>query len=105
MAQHDPARRPTAGRLLAGALYAVLPTALALTATELGTRALDLGERKVDETRGFDPRARYLLPDSDTPGGFTTNFYDGGAGETHIRARSETPRRHAIRRLERPRLS
>ncbi len=92
MTPQDSPRRPAAARFLVGVLYAAIPTALALTATELGTKALHLGVRQVDETRGFDPRAQYLLPDSQVPGGFVTQFYDGDDGETHILPRSDNPR-------------
>lgn len=68
--------------------YALLPLALLLGVSELALWLGDSGGRSHDLSRGFNPQARYLLPDRDVPGGWRTQFYAGSRDEVIIAPRS-----------------
>jgi hypothetical protein len=73
-------------RLLRDLAVGLLLAVLVLGAVELGLRAAGVGApgAQSDLSRGFDPRAAYLVPDPEQPGGWTTQFGDKQMPERRV---------------------
>ena len=64
-----------APRAVVRVLYALVPLALLLAATEGLLALAGVGGRPAaDLVLGFDPAVRYLVPDPDVPGGWRTQY-------------------------------
>jgi len=69
-----PSRRP---HPLVRVVFVLAPLAILLGIVELALVALDLGDpgARLSRSRGFDPRARYLVQDPGVPGGWRTQMF------------------------------
>lgn len=85
----EPRSGPAHGlaRTLRACLYALLPLALLVLASESVLRALDLPARGADQSRGFRRDALYIAPDAQHPGGHTTLMHEPERREVVIAPR------------------
>ncbi len=81
-------------RPLKTAVFALVPLLLLMVLLELTLWALGLGDpdANLSLSRGFDPRARYLVPVPDEPGAFLTQMFDKGLPEIEIPPKGERRR-------------
>lgn len=70
-------------------VYALLPLALVLGATELVLHALGAGVRHRNVGRGFSRAATYVIADPDGSGGFHTQMFEGERKELAIPPKGE----------------
>lgn len=78
--------RSRAARWLRNGLFALLPLLVLLALAEGLLWAFGLGSpaERLSISRGFDPRASYILPDEQVPGGWRTQMNDGEEDEVHV---------------------
>lgn len=79
---------PPSPNALSRVCWLVLPTALALVASELVLGALGIGSAKQQVSRGFSRDVAYLVPRADAPGAFRTQMFQGEEDEIEIPAKS-----------------
>lgn len=83
MADPAPPAPPRRASRLRRLVLAPLPLLVLLGLSELVLALFGLAPRD-SLSRGFDPRARYLLPDPAVPGGHVTRIYVGEAGRSEF---------------------
>lgn len=87
----SPGPRLSIGRKL---IYALLPLLLTVVVGEGMLRLIVPWQatERLHRSRGFDPAARYLVPDPEAPDGWVTQIYGEANRETHIPARDDRRR-------------